>query len=70
VSTLSGPGASKSIFDSTGFALFVLIVGLLPLRALRRRVITKTLPPEEYLDDDPPPEPPRRRPKHLVTSGR
>lgn len=32
------PGKSESIFDSTGFALFVLVVGLLPLAALRRRV--------------------------------
>jgi len=68
VSSLSGPGATKSIFDSTGFAVFVLIVGLLPLRALRRRVIAKTLPPEEYFDDEPPPERPRYR--HLAHSGR
>jgi D-alanyl-D-alanine carboxypeptidase (penicillin-binding protein 5/6) len=47
--SLSGTGSSKSIFDSTGFALLVLVIGLLPLRALRRRVVAKGMP-EEYLE--------------------
>ena len=37
-------GRGKSIFDSTAFALLVLVVGLLPLRALRRRVVARDAP--------------------------
>ena len=68
VSAVSGPDASKSFFDSTWFALLVLVVGLLPLRALRRRVIARSIRTDEWLDDDLPPVRERRRPKHLATS--
>ena len=50
------------------FALLVLVLGLLPLRALRRRVIARHLP-DEHLDDLPPKRE-ARRPKHLATSSR
>jgi hypothetical protein len=33
----------RSIFDSTAFALGVLVIGLLPLVALRRRVIVRKM---------------------------
>jgi D-alanyl-D-alanine carboxypeptidase (penicillin-binding protein 5/6) len=35
------PGHARSIFDSTAFALVVLLVGLLPLVALRRRAVVR-----------------------------
>jgi len=41
-----------SFLDSTAFALLVLVAGLLPLRALRRRVIAKTASHDPY-DDHP-----------------
>jgi D-alanyl-D-alanine carboxypeptidase (penicillin-binding protein 5/6) len=53
VAAVSSAGNGKSIFDSTTFALLLLVAGLLPLRALRRRVVARGLP-EEYLDDHPP----------------
>ena len=64
IAGLSSSGASTSIFDSTGFALLVLVVGLLPLRALRRRVVSKGMT-EEYIEDYPP-----DRTRDLVHSGR
>jgi hypothetical protein len=45
VAALSG-SSGTSFFDSTGFALLVLIAGLLPLRALRRRVVAKGISDE------------------------
>jgi D-alanyl-D-alanine carboxypeptidase (penicillin-binding protein 5/6) len=39
VSVVAQSTNNKSFLDSTGFALLVLVVGLLPLRALRRRVV-------------------------------
>jgi serine-type D-Ala-D-Ala carboxypeptidase (penicillin-binding protein 5/6) len=49
VATVVQHAGSTSIFDSTAFALVVLLVGLLPLRALRRRVVERSVPPP---DDD------------------
>lgn len=55
----------NSIFDSTAFALLVLVVGLLPLRALRRRVVARGLPPDDLYDDYP-----SERTRDLVGSDR
>jgi D-alanyl-D-alanine carboxypeptidase (penicillin-binding protein 5/6) len=65
VSPPAPTGSSRSFVDSTAFALLVLIVGLLPLRALRRRVIAMGIPPE-YVDSEFEPE----RTGDLVHSGR
>jgi hypothetical protein len=62
VPAISGNGGS--IFDSTAFALLVLVAGLLPLRALRGRVLARR-EPNEYLDDRPP-----DRGRDLVNSDR
>jgi D-alanyl-D-alanine carboxypeptidase (penicillin-binding protein 5/6) len=63
VPTTRSSSKSSSIFDSTAFALLVLVVGLLPLRALRRRVIAKA-PPQDFPDARPP-----DRTRDLVRSG-
>jgi D-alanyl-D-alanine carboxypeptidase (penicillin-binding protein 5/6) len=55
VATVTHGGTTKSIIDSTAFALLVLVVGLLPLRALRRRVLARKTS-DEYIDDYPPPD--------------
>jgi hypothetical protein len=65
---LTNVGTGDSIFDSTPFALLVLVVGLLPLRVLRRRVIARGVPPDEQLDELPPERPKRYR--HLAHSSR
>jgi D-alanyl-D-alanine carboxypeptidase (penicillin-binding protein 5/6) len=59
------PNKAESIFDSTAFALVVLLLGLLPLRALRRRVVARGLTPEDFVD-----ERPKERRRELVRSGR
>jgi D-alanyl-D-alanine carboxypeptidase len=64
VPAVSHNSTSTSIFDSTAFALLVLVLGLLPLRALRRRVVAMGMS-EEYVD-----EPPPDRSRDLVHSGR
>lgn len=69
IPSVTGVGTGDSILDSTGFALLVLVMGLLPLRALRRRVIARSTRPDESLDDLPP-QREQRRPKHLATSSR
>jgi D-alanyl-D-alanine carboxypeptidase (penicillin-binding protein 5/6) len=56
---------NKSIFDSTAFALLVLVAGLLPLRALRRRVIARGQRPEDFVEEHPP-----DRSRELVRSSR
>lgn len=40
-SVVGAAGRERSVFDSPAFALLVLIVGLLPLTALRRRVVAR-----------------------------
>ncbi|MEY2461747.1 MAG: hypothetical protein QOG30_3577 [Acidimicrobiaceae bacterium] len=65
IPAVTSSGSGKSFFDSTAFALLVLVVGLLPLRALRRRVTARGTPPEEHIDDRP-----RGRARELVPSGR
>ena len=53
VAAIGAVGNGKSIFDSTAFAVLVLVLGLLPLRALRRRVVARGVP-DEYVEDSPP----------------
>jgi D-alanyl-D-alanine carboxypeptidase (penicillin-binding protein 5/6) len=55
VSVAAQTSNNKSFLDSTAFALIVLVVGLLPLRALRRRVVAMGAV-HEYADDDYPDE--------------
>ena len=54
VPIVPAPVKTNSFMDSTAFAILVFVVGLLPLAALRRRVIaTRNRPaPLEYEDDD------------------
>jgi D-alanyl-D-alanine carboxypeptidase len=61
--TANSAAKTGSIFDSTAFALLLLIVGLLPLVALRRRVMAKNgvLPPRR-----PRPVVQRRPPRRMI----
>ena len=51
VSVVAQATNNKSFIDSTAFALIVLVVGLLPLRALRRRVVAMGTP-VEFVDSE------------------